>query len=228
MAESPALVRENSLLQMFLDWEDGDPAEHLAEIVAAFEQEKAKNGEAAKAIGGSAFQKLVQFMVEDEVKKLNGSNGLGLLCISDKALNRKNPAPPLHVVKRNLLIDYGEYGCHLPDADIVIYREENCAIVCVVSCKTSLRDRMKQTAYWKLKFQESPLTRHIPVCLVTLDKDGDLLRNAAPHKKNYSIANVDLDATYVLHRDLEPHDRIRDFSCFGNDLYSWTGGGGGG
>ena len=226
--QSLALARENSVLQLFLDWEDGDPEQHLAEIVSRFEQRHAgSNVDAARAQGGTALQKLVRFMIEDEVKRLNVSGGFGLSCTTDQALRRKNPEAPLDRVKRNLLIDYGEYGCHLPDADIVVYRQENCAIVCVVSCKTSLRDRLKQTAYWKLKLQESSLTRHIPMCLVTLDKDGDLIANSSPHKKNYAIANVDLDATYVLRNDLQPHGRIHHFSSFESDLRSWLGGGGG-
>ncbi len=226
--ETQALANENSILQLFLDWEDGDPADHIKEIVAEFEKQQAKNGDAAKALGGGALQKLVRFMVEDEVKKLNARNGLALSCTSDQDLKRKNPETPLARVKRNLLVDYGEYGCHLPDADIVVYREENCAIVCIISCKTSLRDRLKQTAYWKLKLQESSLTRHIPMCLVTLDKDGDLLSGVPPYRKNYAIANIDLDAAYVLSSRLTPHDKIKHFSSFESDLRSWLGGGGGG
>ena len=226
--ESTAVQRENTLLDMFLAWSDGDPEQHIAEIVAQFEESQAgANLQAAKAHGGSAFQKLVRVMVEDEVNRLNREHGLGLRCTTDQQLGKKNPPAPLDRIKRNLLVDYGKYGCYLPDADVIVYREENDAIVCVLSCKTSLRDRMKQTAYWKFKLLESAITRHIRICLVTLDKDGDLLDNTPPYKKNYAIASTDLDATYVLRRDLSQTKMIKDFSSFESDLRSWLGGGGG-
>ena len=227
--ESTAVQRENTLLDMFLAWSDGDPEQHIAEIVAQFEESQAgANLQAAKAHGGSAFQKLVRVMVEDEVNRLNREYGLGLRCTTDQQLGKKNPPAPLDRIKRNLLVDYGKYGCYLPDADVIVYREENDAIVCVLSCKTSLRDRMKQTAYWKFKLLESAITRHIRICLVTLDKDGDLTDSTPPYKKNYAIASTDLDATYVLRRDLAQTKMIKDFSSFESDLRSWLGGGGGG
>ncbi len=226
---SSAAIRENSLLHLFLEWGDGDPEDHIDEIVRQFEQAQAANNEqAAKAVGGNALQKLVQFMVEDGVKSLNSQFDLELACTSDKELKRRNPGGDLDRVKRNLLVDYGEYGYHLPDADIVVYRRENLAVVCIVSCKKSLRDRLKQTAYWKLKLQQSPITTHVRVCLVTPDSDGELVQPHSPPRKNYGITQVDLDGAYILRSDVEPTGAIKHFSSFENDLHTWLMGGGGG
>jgi len=38
----------------------------------------------------------------------------------------------LSQVKRNLAIDYGEFGLHLPDVDIVIYNPQNCKVLAVI------------------------------------------------------------------------------------------------
>ena len=230
---SPGLERENSLLGLFLNSEFDRPEDHIDEIFQRFESQQQQAllkrggdlGQRSKAAMGRGLQRLVQVLVEDQVTALNRGGGLDLRCTTDQALRRKNPDQPLDRVKRNLLVDYGDYGCHLPDADVVVYRAENLAVVCVVSVKASLRDRMKQTAYWKLKLQQSPITTHVRMCLITLDKDGDLINEQPPHKKNYAIANTDLDATYVLRRDLTPHDRIKHFSSFEDDLKLWGGGG---
>ena len=229
-------VRDDLLLAIFLDYDD--PFCNMREIFARFKQqhreawiaegEEGDWGQKFRNAVGRALQTLVQYLVEDSVSALNRDYDLGLLCTTDSELNKTNPTPPLDRVKRNLLIDYGEYGCHLPDADVVVFRKENNAVVCVVSCKTSLRDRMKQTVYWKLKLQQSPITTHVRYSLVTLDNDGVLLAPRQPYNMNYGIANVDLDATYVLREDLTPYDRIKRFSSFESDLRSWLGGGGGG
>jgi type II restriction enzyme len=42
---------------------------------------------------------------------------LGLKMVSGKALTSNQLSPMLDRVKRNLLVDYGQYGMHLPDVD---------------------------------------------------------------------------------------------------------------
>lgn len=224
--EQAAMVRENSILQLFLDWEDGDALDHVDEVLKRFEAAHAgDNDQSAKAVGGNALQKLVQILVEDGVKSLNERYGLNLGCTSDRDLKRRNPPGHLDRVKRNLLVDYGEYGSHLPDADVVVYRRDNSAVVCIVSCKKTLRDRLKQTTYWKLKLLQSPITMHVRVCLVTPDNDGELVQSSVPPRKNYAIANVDLDGAYLLRPDVVATNRIKHFSSFENDLRKWGGGG---
>jgi type II restriction enzyme len=43
-------------------------------------------------------------------------------------------------VKRNLLIDYGEFGMHLLDVDIIIFDPSDSHILAVVSVKVTLRE----------------------------------------------------------------------------------------
>ncbi len=214
-------------MQHFLEWSDGDPLDHIDEILLQFESEHGGNEQAKKAVTGSALQKLVKVLVEDGVNTLNEQYDVNLGCTSDTVLKRANLPSNLQLVKRNLLVDYGEYGCHLPDADVVVYRRENNAVLCIVSCKKSLRDRLKQTAYWKLKLQQSPITTHVRVCLVTPDPDRELVQPHQPPRKNYAIANVDLDAAYLLRSDVASHGIVKHFSSFENDLRIWSGGGGG-
>ena len=58
---------------------------------------------------------MIQYIIEDEVKNL----GLGV--VNGNKLDREiNDDEVLAMVKRNLIVDFGEFGSHLPDADIVI------------------------------------------------------------------------------------------------------------
>ncbi|MCX7997984.1 MAG: BsaWI family type II restriction enzyme [Leptospiraceae bacterium] len=42
----------------------------------------------------------------------------------------------------------------------------------MISSKVTLRERIAQTAYWKLKLSSDKVTKHIKVCFITLDEDG--------------------------------------------------------
>jgi type II restriction enzyme len=88
----------------------------------------------------------------------------------------------LSQVKRNLAIDYGKFGLHLPDVDIIIYNPQNCKVLAVISSKVTLRERIAQTGYWKLKLFQDPATKHIKVYFITLDQDGTLTRRKRTKK----------------------------------------------
>ena len=71
-----------------------------------------------KAFKGKNLEKLLVNIISDEVE------AFGLKIVGGNALERtksENLSKELSQVKRNLLIDYGEFGSHLPDVDIVIY-----------------------------------------------------------------------------------------------------------
>jgi len=68
-----------------------------------------------RAFKGKNLEKLIQYIITDEVEKL------GLKVINGNQLERTTRlSEELSKVKRNLAIDYGEFGLHLPDVDIVI------------------------------------------------------------------------------------------------------------
>ena len=243
-AKPTATFTFEDLLCIYKEWNsDGRAYEHISEILEiAKDKHKAAwrpkpgqagdHGQAWRAWKGKNFEKLVQFIVTDEVDRLNRSPGYSLGTTSDTALDHDTLPTELDRVKRNLLVHYGKYGSHLPDADVIIYDCNSAAVLCILSCKVTMRERIAQTAYWKLKLGTSPVTRHVRVALVTPDEDGNLISRPHPAmvKKNYAIASTDIDTTYVLNEALQPTDRIKSFSDFARDVKSWAkrGGGGGG
>jgi len=121
-------------------------------------------------------------------------------------------------VKRNLLIDYGEFGSHLPDVDIIIYNPKTFKIIAVISSKVTLRERIAQTGYWKIKLSKNKVTEHIKVFFVTPDEDGTLT-SKKPVKKGRAIVETDTDGSYVMsERTVEESPKVKMFDKFMEDL----------
>jgi len=169
-----------------------------------------------RAYKGKNFEKLIVHIIEDSVKDL------GLEIINGNELERKNKLPKdLSTIKRNILVDFGEFGCHMPDCDMVIYDPKSLKVIGLISCKTTLRERIAQTGYWKLKLLQDEVTEKIKVFFITPDSDGTLVTKF-PTKKGRAIAEVELDGSYVLRDDIEESDKIKTFDKFIDDLKKLT------
>jgi len=168
-----------------------------------------------RAFKGKNLEKLIEYIIMDEVREL------GLEVINGNTLERTNESnlpKDLGQIKRNLLIDYGEFGYHLPDVDIIIYDPKTKKVVAVISIKVTLRERIAQTGYWKIKLQNQELTKHIKVYFVTPDEDGTLTIKK-PAKKGRAIVEVDTDGSYVLSEtNIQESDKIKMFDKFIDDL----------
>lgn len=166
-----------------------------------------------RAFKGKNLEKLVQYIITEEVE------ALGLRVINGNKLERTTKlSKELSRVKRNLAIDYGEFGLHLPDVDIIIYEPKNCKVLAAISSKVTLRERIAQTGYWKLKLLQDEATKHIRVYFITPDEDGTLTLKS-PVKKGRAIVEVDLDGSYVLtEEEIEESEKVKLFEHFIEDL----------
>lgn len=173
-----------------------------------------------RAFKGKNFEKLIMYIIKDEVENL------GLKVIDGNTLERtnsKNLSKELSQVKRNLLIDYGEFGAHLPDVDIIIYHPKSLKIIAVISSKITLRERIAQTGYWKLKLLQDEVTKHIKVFFITPDEDGTL-KTKMPTKKGRAIVEVDTDGSYVMsEEEVEESNKVKLFDKFIEDLKKLMG-----
>ena len=168
-----------------------------------------------RAFKGKNFEKLIRHIITDSIE------ALGMKVIDGNKLEKSksvNLSQELSQVKRNLAIDYGEFGLHLPDVDIVVYNPKNCRVIALISSKVTLRERIAQTGYWKLKLLEDKTTANIKVYFITPDEDGTLTSAYLP-KKGRAIVEVDLDGTYVLtEASLEQSDKVKLFEHFIDDF----------
>lgn len=166
-----------------------------------------------RAFKGKNLEKLVLYIIKDQVEEL------GLKLINGNTLERTEKLTKEQgKVKRNLLVDFGEYGCHLPDVDIVIFDPRDCEVLAVISSKVTLRERIAQTGYWKIKLNQDKITKHIKVFFVTPDEDGTL-NHKMPFKKGRAIVEVDTDGSYVMTQEvIEESARVKQFDRFIDDL----------
>lgn len=182
---------------------------------------KSKNGnvpdheQSWRSFKGKNLEKLIIHIIEEEVKSL------GLKIIEGNILERtkcSNLSKELNIIKRNLLVDYGKFGSHMPDVDIILYDPSLLKIIAVISCKVTLRERIAQTGYWKIKLSNDKITRHIRVFFITLDED-ETLKFKCPAKKGRAIVEVDTDGGYVISETkIEESDKVKMFDKFIDDL----------
>jgi len=168
-----------------------------------------------RAFKGKNLEKLIEHIITDEVQ------ALGLKVLNGNSLERTNSAnlsKELSLVKRNLIVDYGEFGSHLPDVDLIIYNQKTSKVVAVLSSKVTLRERIAQTGYWKIKLASDKATEHIKVYFITPDEDGTLTIKD-PAKKGRAIVEVDTDGSYVLSEtNIEESNKVKMFDKFIDDL----------
>jgi len=168
-----------------------------------------------RAFKGKNLEKLIAYIIKDEVESL------GLKLVEGNALERtksENLSRELSAVKRNLLIDYGEFGSHLPDVDIIVYEPETSKVIAVISSKVTLRERIAQTGYWKIKLSRDKATEHIRAFFITPDEDRTL-EIRTPAKKGRAIVEVDTDGSYVMSETrVEESLKVKMFDKFIDDL----------
>ncbi|MEA3442996.1 MAG: BsaWI family type II restriction enzyme [Chloroflexota bacterium] len=168
-----------------------------------------------KGFKGNNLEKLIIHIIQGEIE------GLGLKIVRGNTLERtkaKNLTEELSRVKRAVSVDYGEWGLHLPDADIIIYDPASLKIVAILSSKSTLRERIAETGYWKIKLSQDQVTKGIKVFFVTTDEDGTLTI-MKPAKKGRAIVEVDTDGSYVMSETLiEESNRVKMFDKFIDDL----------
>lgn len=189
--------------------------QELREAYLAEHEPNKDKGQSLRSSKGNNFERLIQHIITEPIEMF------GLKVINGNKLERQttqNLSHELRQVKRNLVVDYGEFGCHLPDVDIVVYNPENQKIIAIISSKITLRERITQTGYWKLKLLTDEDMKHIKVYFITPDEDGTLT-SIDSQKKGRAIVEMDLDGTYVLtQEDLEESDKVKLFEHFIEDF----------
>jgi len=89
-----------------------------------------------------------------------------------------------------------------PDVDILIVEQDRVRVI--VSCKTSLRERLTETAFWKRELERNESTRDIKLVFVTTDKDNELQQDV----NRYILLHV-LDCTFIT--DLQKYKSLIEY-----------------
>jgi len=92
-----------------------------------------------------------------------------------------------------------------PDVDILILDDKENKVIAIISCKTSLRERLTETAYWKYELIKHENTKDVKVLFITTDKDEELQEDV-----NRYIAMHVIDCTFIT--DLQKYNKL--MSCY--------------
>ncbi len=158
---------------------------------------------------GNRFQAVIHAILRGYVKRLKDEDAdyRGVEVLTEGQVKRNE------ILMRKMVVKYGEDFYLLPDADSVIAWLDsdeawNSAVLAIVSCKTSLRERIAQACYWKVKLLSSDITKGIRVFLATTDNDNDFIirdgreRFEGKHR-NRVMAEYELDGVYILRDSFE-------------------------
>ena len=168
-----------------------------------------------KGFKGNALEKLINHILKEQI------SSLGLKLVGGKKFERtkpKNLSIELQHIKKNLSIDFGQFGFHIPDVDLVIYHPETFKVMAVLSSKSTLRERIAQSGYWNIKIKNYALTKSIKVYFITPDEDGNFSESEGIGKSR-AIVETDLDGAYVMTEQLvRESSKIKTFDKFIDDL----------
>lgn len=156
---------------------------------------------------GNSFQNLVYAILKGYFTNLKKKDKTfrNFQVLKESELNKND------IIIRKLAIRYGDHLL-LPDTDMVIvnYIVEDpwkSDVLAIVSCKTSLRERIAQACYWKLKLLANDTTKNVKVFLTTTDNDDDFVlkenrtNSLGGKSRNRIIAEYELDGVYILRDD---------------------------
>ena len=170
---------------------------------------------------GRIFEKLVYYILKTYVCGISKEAQFRNLCVFSQSELKGND-----YLFKKLSIKYGEEAV-LPDTDMAIVdcnfsNQWLSEIVAIISCKTSLRERIAQACYWKLKLVASDTTKHVRVFLATSDNDRDfVLKKNGEKSRDRIIAEWELDGVYILRGDFK-HEweskRVKQYEQIFNDL----------
>lgn len=175
------------------------------------------HGQSWRSFKGRNVEKLVEYILMSQVEEF------GLKVMSGNFLERvdDNSSNLISSIKQQLLISYGEFGKHFPDADLVLYDPENYEVFAIVSIKATLHERIAQTGYWSQKLHGQTSSAHIRVFFVSLDEDGTLT-SVYPLKKGRAIVEAETDKTYVMSKaEIEETDTVKMFDQFRSDVKTY-------
>lgn len=176
---------------------------------------KKDHEQAWKPFKGNALERLIDYILKEKIEEM------GLKIINGKKIDRtlpKNLNIELQTVKKNLSVDFGRLGFHIPDVDLIIYNPTNFTVIAVISSKSSMRERIAQSAYWKIRMKNYSLTKHIKVFLASPDEDGNFTE-AKGMNKSRVIVESDLDGAYIMSElPIKESEKIKTFDKFIDDL----------
>jgi len=220
---------KQAIINLLANIEQGTvPAENAWDEIKTLKEEYVSqlNQQSWNSFIGHRFQGMIHSILKGYIKRIKEENhefkGLEVLTDGEVKTNE--------ILMRKLAIKYGDYLL-LPDVDSVVVWIDSVhlwesEILAIISCKTSLRERIAQACYWKLKLLSSDVQKGIRVFLATADHDGDFslkedVTRFDGKSRDRIISEYELDGIYILREDFQPEwesSKVKKFDQLFNDL----------
>lgn len=188
------------------------------EIKKVYKKKAAQMGKDANqswnSWSGKNLEKLITHILKDYIISIEQRVNI----TNDDDLRKTRLEYELDQVRRNVEIFYKKYSI-LPDADIIIYEKSSCNVIAILSCKASLRERVAQAAYWKVKLLGSKVTEGILYYLVSTDNDGNFVKVGEDIERNRIIVEEgEIDGAYIFRDDVPESEKVKHFHKIFDDL----------
>ena len=220
---------KQAIINLLVNIEKGViPAENAWDEIKTLKEEYVRqlNQQSWNSFIGHRFQGMIHSILKGYIKKIREENrgfkGFEVLTDGEAKTN--------DVIMRKLAIRYGDYLL-LPDVDSVVVWIDSVhlwesEILAIISCKTSLRERIAQACYWKLKLLSSDVQKGIRVFLATADHDNDFnlkedVTRFDGKSRDRIISEYELDGIYILREDFKAEwesSKVKKFDHLFNDL----------
>ncbi|HEC88166.1 MAG TPA: hypothetical protein ENI52_02495 [Thermoplasmata archaeon] len=130
---------------------------------------------------GSLYEYAVYKYIHNIIEKDRKFKDKIALIMGDEALDSQKD----QIVIRN-------WNDIFPDVDILIVERGSNLIMAILSCKTILRERLTETAFWKRELEKTRDMKKIKLIFVTTDKDNELRTET----NRYILLHV-IDYTFI-------------------------------
>ncbi|MFP3306762.1 MAG: BsaWI family type II restriction enzyme [Thermocladium sp.] len=136
--------------------------------------------------------RLYEYIVYNYIKEILEKNGISSISVKmeDQLENNEKSSIQIH--------NWDEI---MPDTDLVL--EKNDKILAILSCKTSLRERLTETAFWS-NILKARYENNIEIVFITTNKDDELQQ-----KNNRYIIQHVVDATLITNK--EKHSQFIEY-----------------
>ncbi len=135
----------------------------LRNILNDFYDNPRSRDQAWRSCKGSLYEYAIFRYIESIIKGNRKLNENFILSYGDEALSKYGD----QVVIKN-------WSDIFPDADILLIDKNKNIVKAIISCKTSLRERLTETAFWKRELERTKRTNKVKVIFITPDKDNEL------------------------------------------------------
>ena len=119
--------------------------------------------QAWKTCKGSLYEYAAYRYIENIVKNDKKLKDMFEVVMGDDVLNYYKD----QIVIRN-------WSDIFPDVDILLINKKRSLVTAIISCKTSLRERLTETAFWKRELEKTKTAQDLKFLFITTDKDNEL------------------------------------------------------